>query len=157
MLFSCVEVYKHETLGILLGYKGNNSFSVEYAIPYQTAVKGYSWVSPKPKAAERIGRIIRNMNIEVIGDYHSHTQYGKERATTRPSGDDIADMEIGKLYITVAVNDKIKKEKWRQIKGVDIKGTIGDYDVELGAVMGWKNYKYKRVKLICPSATGLVD
>ncbi len=155
MVFSSIEVYKHETLGLLLGFKGENSFAIEYAIPYQTAVKGYSWVSPKPQAAEKMTKVLENMAIDVIGDYHSHTQYGEDRATTRPSGDDIADMEKGKLYITVAVNDKTRKKRWITKKNGNIRGTIGDYDVELGAVVAYGNHRYKRVKIICPSATGL--
>jgi len=155
MILSAVEVYKQETLGLLLGYKGKDIFVVEYAIPYQTAVKGYSWVSPKSRASERMAEILKSMTIDVIGDFHSHTQWGDFKGEPIPSGEDIGDMELGKVYLIVAVNDKEKDEPWHHKEDGTIVGTLGDYALEIGAHIMVSNYKSKPVKLICPSATGL--
>lgn len=155
MVLSSIEVYKHETLGLLLGYKGGNEFIVEYAIPFQTSIKGYSWVSPKPTISERIKELVKNLPVQVIGDFHSHTEFGEHKAVPIPSGDDIADMEKGNIYIIVAVNDKEKDEKWGYGKNGEISGTLGDYHLSIAAATLKGSYSYERVKIVCPSATGI--
>ncbi len=157
MILSSVEVYHHETLGVLLGYKGEDSFVVEYAIPYQTALKGLTWVEPRPRRTKRLERILEKMPVEVIGDYHSHTEIGKSQALPRPSGDDVADMEEGKVHLIVAVNGKQKDRKWRHNRNGGISGTIGRYQLDIGAAVVAKKgrWGYKIAKIVCPSATGL--
>lgn len=155
MVLSAIEVYKHETLGLLLGYKGDDEFIVEYAIPYQTSMKGYSWVSPKPTVSEKIKKLVKNLPVEVIGDFHSHTEFGSHKAVPIPSGDDIADMEKGNLHIIVAVNDREKDQKWRYGKNGAISGTLGDYHLSIAATTSKRSYSYEKVKIICPSATGI--
>ena len=155
MVLSAIEVYKYETLGLLLGYKGGNEFIVEYAIPYQTSIKGYSWVSPKPKVSERIKELVENLPVQVIGDFHSHTEFGTHKALPIPSGDDIADMEKDNIHIIVAVNDREKNQKWRYGKNGAISGTLGDYHLAIAAATPKVSYSYERVKIICPSATGI--
>lgn len=155
MVLSAVEVYKHETLGLLLGYKGDDEFIVEYAIPYQTSMKGYSWVSPKPTVSERIKELVKNLPVEVIGDFHSHTEFGKNRAVPVPSGDDIADMEESHIHIIVAVNEKKRAQKWSSGKDGEISGTLGDYHLAIAAATPRGDTSYERVKIICPSATGI--
>lgn len=155
MILSCIEVYRRETLGLLLGYVGVDKFIVEYSIPYQTASKGYSWVSPKPETSERMNKLIKDMPVAVLGDFHSHTQWGSSRAKAIPSGEDIADMEENKVYIIVAVNDKEKDEPWCHTNEGTIKGTLEEYAIEVGASILVKKYKAAPIKIICPSATGL--
>jgi proteasome lid subunit RPN8/RPN11 len=155
MVLASVEVYRQETLGLLLGYVSAKGYVVEYGIPYQTAMKGYSWVAPKPKTSARMAEILKQMPINVIGDYHSHTQWGDSLGEPVPSGEDIADMEMGQVYIIVAVNDKTRKRRWHHTKKGTIKGTLSDYEIEIGAHICPKRYKTKSLKIICPSATGL--
>lgn len=154
MLLSTVEVYRHESLGLLLGYKGVNEFIIEYAVPYQTAMKGYSWVAPRSTAAERMGKILKYVPINLIGDFHSHTQWGDSMAMPVPSGDDIADMQIDKVHIIVAINDKTKLQKWCS-KNTVLVGSLGGYAIEIGAFILKGEYEAKTIKIICPSATGL--
>jgi len=155
IILSVVEVYKRETLGLLLGYKGSNRFFVEYAIPFQTAEREFSWTEPKARAVARMTNITKKMSIDVIGDYHSHTEYGSEKAKAIPSGEDIADMQSGNVHIIIAVNPKLVKVKWRQNNDGTISGTISNYYVRISAATPIGEYKYRRVKIICPSATGL--
>ncbi len=156
MILSSIEVYRHETLGLLLGYRSRDGFVIEYGIPYQTAVKGYSWVAPKSRASERMEEVLKDMPVNVIGDFHSHTQWGKYKAKATPSGEDIADMEPDNIYLIVAVNDKTKDKLWHHTKKGSIIGTLGKYAIELGAacILPGEN-KSEPVKIICPSATGL--
>ncbi len=155
MLLSVVEVYRRETLGLLLGYRGENRFFVEYAIPFQTAEKKFSWSAPKASAVSRMTDIIRNMSIDVIGDYHSHTQFRGEMARAIPSGEDIADMQKGNVHIILAVNPRKKTVRWKENADGSISGTISSYHIRISAATPVGEYKYKRVKIICPSATGL--
>ena len=43
MVLSCVEVYKKECFGLLLGYRTPEKYIVEHAIPYQTVRQGHNW------------------------------------------------------------------------------------------------------------------
>ena len=154
MLLSTVEVYRHESLGLLLGYAGIDRFVVEYAVPYQTAMKGYSWVAPKSIAAERMEKMLKYVSLNLIGDFHSHTQWGDSIAKPVPSGDDIADMGFNKVHIIVAINDKVKFQKWHH-KNTLLVGSLGEYTIEIGAYVLKGEYEAKPVKIVCPSATGL--
>lgn len=155
IILSSIEVYRHETLGLLLGYLGVDRFVVEYGIPYQTAVKGYTWVSPKQKISDRMDRVLKYMPINVIGDFHSHTQWGNSKAKAFPSGEDIADMESNRVHIIIAVNDKEEHETWHYTEEKTIKGTLDQYVIELGAHILVDKYEAAPIKIICPSATGL--
>jgi len=155
IILSVVEVYRRETLGLLLGYRGENKFFVEYAIPSQTAEREFSWTEPKMRAVARMTKIIENMSIEIIGDYHSHTDFRGDRGRAIPSGEDVADMRSGNVHIIVAVNPKLKSKKWRQNNDGTISGTISDYHIRISATTLIGEYKYKRVRIVCPSATGL--
>ncbi|MDD2889384.1 MAG: Mov34/MPN/PAD-1 family protein [bacterium] len=155
MVLSCIEVYHHEALGLLLGHIGIDKYIVEYAIPYQTAMKGYSWVAPKSNAADRMNKILKCLPLSLIGDYHSHTQWKTLRGEPTPSGDDIADMECGRVYIIMAINDKVKPEPWRITENGFITGTLNEYKIDIGAYTCPADYNSKPVKIICPSALGL--
>ena len=157
MVLSAIEVYHLETLGLLLGLKGEDTFIVEYAIPYQTAHKAKTWVSPNEKRASRLKRIVHLLPVDVIGDYHSHTELGNSKALPHPSGDDIADMEAGKAYLILAVNECNRTVEWHNNTDGSISGTLGGYHIRITAheyvKKGWRHYK--NMVIICPSAVGL--
>ncbi|OQX51515.1 MAG: hypothetical protein B5M53_10975 [Candidatus Cloacimonas sp. 4484_209] len=157
MVLSAIEVYHLETLGLLLGIKGEDTFIVEYAIPFQTAKKAKTWVSPNEKRASRIKKIVHLLPIDVIGDYHSHTELGENRAFPRPSGDDIADMEKNNVYLILALNESNKVVEWHSNSDGSISGTLGGYHIRINAheFVGKRGLGYRGVEIICPSAVGL--
>lgn len=161
MILSSVEVYRREALGLLIGYRGMDKYVVEYAIPYQTAMKGYAWVAPKSTATERMQRILKHTPLELIGDYHSHTQWGALKGVPTPSGEDIADMERNMAYMIIAVNDRDRKGKnlsknhWGCQENGTVTGIIDEYEIGLGAYICVEDYKAKAIKIICPGTTGL--
>jgi proteasome lid subunit RPN8/RPN11 len=156
MVLSAVEVYHLETLGLLLGSRNKDDFIVEYAIPYQTAKKAKTWVSPNERRASRIKKIIHLIPIDVIGDYHSHTKLGEIKALARPSGDDIADMEKDNIYIILAVNEIQRTVEWHKNSDGSISGTLGGYHIVIGAHEYIdRGVYYKKAEIICPSAVGL--
>ncbi|MCK4233371.1 Mov34/MPN/PAD-1 family protein [candidate division WOR-3 bacterium] len=157
MVLSAIEVFHLETLGILLGLKGEDTYVVEYAIPFQTAQKAKTWVSPNERRASRVKKIVHLLPVDVIGDYHSHTEIGDSKAIPHPSGDDIADMEEGNVYIILAVNESEKMVEWHNNTDGSISGTLGGYHIRMLAHEYIKTgkFKYKNVEIICPSAVGL--
>lgn len=156
MVLSAIEVYRLETLGLLLGMKGEDKFIIEYAIPFQTAHKAKTWVSPNERRASRVKKIVHLLPVDVVGDYHSHTEIGDSKALPHPSGDDIADMEEGKVYIILAVNESHKTVGWHNNTDGSISGTLGGYHVRITAHEYIKQGRhYKNVEIICPAAVGL--
>jgi hypothetical protein len=151
-------VFHLETLGLLLGMKGENKFIVEYAIPYQSAEKQKTWVSPNERRASRVKKIISILPVDLIGDFHSHTEIGGERATVVPSGDDIADMDEGLVYIILALNESEKAVRWHKNTDGSISGTLGGYHIRMIAhECDTRGRHYRNAEIVCPAAVGLKD
>lgn len=156
MTLSAIEVFHLETLGLLLGMKGEGKYIVEYAIPYQSAQKQKTWVSPNERRASRVKKIISILPVDVIGDFHSHTEIGEDRATVVPSGDDIADMEEDQIYIILALNESEKKVQWHRNRDGSISGTLGGYHIRMIAhECCTRGRLYKNAEIVCPAAVGL--
>jgi proteasome lid subunit RPN8/RPN11 len=162
MVSSSVEVYHKETMGYLLGIKGENKFSVRYAIPFQTVERGLTHATIDMERVGRINEILNELSagLELIGDFHSHTQFGENMASAIPSGADLMSSMPGKLNVICAVNQKKRKSKWQESARKNIIGTVGDYHIEIGgyyvAEAGF-NEKYQRVLIKCPAITGLEE
>ncbi len=157
---SSVEAFKKETIGYLIGVKGENKFIVEYAIPYQTAESGFAHVAVDSKRVERVNAILRRFSegLEYIGDFHSHTIFGDTPARIVPSPEDLMTTVAGELNIICAVNNKKRSVKWYEDKRGILVGTVDEYHIEIGGYYVPKpaiGKKYRRVKIRCPAITGL--
>ncbi|MEO0184890.1 MAG: Mov34/MPN/PAD-1 family protein [candidate division WOR-3 bacterium] len=157
---SSIETFKKETIGYLIGVKGESKFVVEYAIPYQTADSGFAHATLDMKRVERVNQILRSLSegLEYIGDFHSHTVFGNARAKITPSPEDLLTTVPGELNIICAVNSKGRSVKWHEnARGILI-GTVGEYRIEIGGYFVEKpavGKKYQRVRIKCPSITGI--
>ncbi|NIO04275.1 MAG: hypothetical protein GTN74_06570 [Proteobacteria bacterium] len=156
---SAVEVFRRETLGYLIGIKGENKFMVEYAIPYQTAESTATQSTIDPNRVLRINEILETLaqGLEYIGDFHSHTVYGHIPGTVRPSGMDLMSTVPGELNLICAVNLKRKSARWRQNRRGILTGTVGAYRIEIGGYYVERAHfgrKYRRVVINCPPITG---
>ena len=161
---SSVEVFRKETIGYLVGVKGENKFMVEYAIPYQTAEKGYVHATVDMDRVGRINEILSKVSqgqgLEFVGDFHSHTAFGKSPATVVPSNTDLMSTIPGELNIICAVNMKKRAVRWYESKRGILTGTIGEYRIEIGgyyveeATVG---RQYERVIIKCPAVTGIAE
>ena len=157
---SSVEVFKKETIGYLVGIKGENKFMVEYAIPYQTAESTATHATIDEDRVIRINEILHKLSegLEYIGDFHSHTVYGKCQGTVIPSDTDLLSTVPGELNIICAVNYKKRSVNWHENPRGILKGTVGGYRIEIGgyyiaeACIG---RKYDRVMIKCPPVTGI--
>lgn len=157
---SSVETFKKETIGYLIGIKGENKFVVEYAIPYQTAESGFAHATVDLKRVERINEILGKLSegLEFIGDFHSHTVFGDSPARVIPSREDLMTSIAGKLDIICAVNIKKRAVLWHEDRRGVLIGTIGEYRIEIGGyyvAAPQIGRKYQRVRIKCPAITGL--
>ncbi len=157
---SSIETFKKETIGYLIGIKGESKFLVEYAIPYQTADSSFAHVTLDMKRVERVNEILRLLSegLEYIGDFHSHTIFGNARAKIIPSPEDLLTTVPGEVNIICAVNPKQRSVKWYENKRGVLIGTVDQYRIEIGGYFVEKpmiGSKYHRVKIKCPSVTGI--
>ena len=95
------------------------------------------------------------MGIEIIGDFHSHTQIGKSKAVPIPSSEDLLTMSEGRIYLIVALNWKRGRLSWRTNSDGTLSGTLWDFHIKIGAYTIF-NDEIKRLTVICPVATGFL-
>ena len=157
---SSVEVFKKETLGYLIGIKGENKFMVEYAIPYQTAESTATHATIDKDRVNRVNAILNKLSegLEYIGDFHSHTVYGECPGTVIPSDTDLMSIVPGELNIICAVNYKKRAVDWHETSRGILAGTVGEYRIEIGGYYVAEAHigrSYQRVIVNCTSVTGI--
>jgi proteasome lid subunit RPN8/RPN11 len=161
---SSVEVFRKETIGYLVGIKAEDKFMVEYAIPYQTAESGYVHATVDMDRVGRINEILSKVSqgqgLEFVGDFHSHTVFGKSPATVVPSDTDLMSTIPGECNIICAVNMKKRAVRWYESDRGVLSGTIGEYRIEIGGYYVEKaaiGRQYERITIKCPAVTGIVE
>ncbi|MEF9438090.1 MAG: hypothetical protein L0922_04865 [Candidatus Mariimomonas ferrooxydans] len=157
LLLSSVEVFKKESLGYLLGYRLEDRFIIEYAFGLQTAIRKRRGVVFSHRDHKKIESILSKFEkLQIIGDFHSHTQYGDARGLPIPSPEDIAGMEPDNLYIIIAINDLQHSMPWRENRDGSISGSIGDFFFKISAYFyGNESSVPRRARIYCPFPPGL--
>lgn len=110
MVLSTAEVYKKECYGLVLGTVDKDKYNVMSVAPIQKASRDFKEVRP----GDWSNIVKKNRGLfgqRILGDYHSHTQYGEARGGTRLSEEDIASAEHDLIFV-IAANDVVKKRKW---------------------------------------------
>ena len=137
---SSIEAYKKECYGLLMGYRTDTSWIVEYAVPYQTADRGHKTVTPHSVRDRRVRNCLPQLcAYEPLGTFHSHPAWGNCRALAKPSIYDVQSLAPGDIEIIVAVNDakpraKINAARFRQTdRGRKLSGTVCDFALTLVA------------------------
>lgn len=157
MIMSAAEVYKFECYGCLLGKKTDHAIFIDNALPYQSAERSFSTVDLKMKQRNRIGRILNTFpEQKIIGEFHSHPQYGNAKGDIILSGTDKNNINNSIVEIVVAINDKKRSQKWGRNKDLTISGTFDNYHVRIAAYYYKKRdeSRPKRVHIWCPVALG---
>lgn len=156
MILSAIEVFHLETYGLLLGNRGER-IVIEHALSLQSAERAIYAVKPNPKREERIKELSEKMGLglELLGDFHSHTEIGTNKAKPVPSLEDIANMIEGDVHIIIAVNKSEKRKHWHLNRDKTISGTLGGFHIKVSAYYAWGTWKYYKLRVICPIATGL--
>ncbi len=134
LILSSVEVYKKECFGLLLGYKTQQKYIVEHAIPYQSARRGHKWIELRSDKWKIIQEVLKNFpKLDMIGDFHSHTMYRDVRADVTLSEDDIIHMYPDELQLVIAVNENRRSMSWATNPDQTISGTISGFHFKLAA------------------------
>ena len=156
LLVSTVEVYRRECFGILLGHREPDRIMVDFVVPYQSAVRKFQEVHMDWHRGQRVAEAVRaTSRWELVGDYHSHPMYGDKKATTKLSRTDHQDFRDDGTSIIVAINDGHRQQRWGNVKGGLISGSINGYSIRLAAYH--KNGgTVSRVPLVCPYAVGFM-
>lgn len=121
IILAATEVYKKETLGYLIGIKGEDSWTILDAAPYQTAEKTFTGTGVRQQKIDLIAKLAVqfNSNFVLLGDFHSHTQWGDRLRRAMPSEEDLADAQPSDLYVIIAVNElpkKMRQRQWRVLR-----------------------------------------
>jgi proteasome lid subunit RPN8/RPN11 len=158
LLISAVEVYKRECVGLLIGYRDRGPeerFIVEHAVPFQSAGRRHRGVVSNPRAHRRIERFLAGIpQLSVIGDFHSHTMWGYNRAASHPSDTDLEGMERENVYVIVSVNDRLREVPWNYNDDGSLSGTTDDHHFRLTAYTVTASGEPRRVPIVCPYALG---
>ncbi|MFW9789437.1 MAG: hypothetical protein ACFFE1_17350 [Candidatus Thorarchaeota archaeon] len=136
-----IEVYKKECAGVLMGdaFKSAKKVVVNSAIALQTAKRGYTRVDPNWNRFKRVEEVLSFLSLDwILGEFHSHTDSGGEKPSFRLSPDDrdyIRESYYqGEVELVVVLSKKKRKSEWKYTNNdCVLKGTLGDYNIELGA------------------------
>jgi proteasome lid subunit RPN8/RPN11 len=155
---SSVEAYKKECYGLILGYRTDTQWLVEYAVPYQTADRGHKMVTPHSQRDRRVRSCLAQLcDYEFLGTFHSHPAWGNLRAKATPSQWDALMLPRGDLDLIVAVNDARRPRRFGYgDKGRTLRGTVSAFSLIMAAY-----YKptigdagVRRTLIRCPYALG---
>lgn len=155
LLLSSAEVYKRESLGILLGYKPEGRFIIEHAFSFQTARRKHKGVVFQHKNHKKIEPILEKFDrLQIIGDFHSHTQFGVTKGLPIPSEEDVREMKEDQIYLIVAVNNNEKTLNWGENRDGSISGSVGDFFFKIAAYYLNGANVIKRARIHCPFPPG---
>ncbi len=160
LLLSSAEVYKRECLGFLLGYKLEDRFIVEHAFTVQTANRKHKGVIYNRKNHKKIEPILARLDkLQIVGDFHSHTQFGSTKGLPIPSPEDIKEMVPGHIYLIVAINNNQKTMPWGENRDGTISGSVDEFFFKISAyflngVSLNGTSSVKRAKIHCPFPPG---
>lgn len=151
LLLSSAEVYKKESLGFLLGYKPEDRFIVEHAFSFQSARRKHKGVIFHHKNHKKIEPILEKFDrLQIIGDFHSHTQFGVTKGLPIPSDEDIREMREGHIYLIVAINNNEKTLNWGENRDGSISGSVGNFFFKIAAYFLNGSAAIKRARIHCP-------
>jgi hypothetical protein len=128
---------------------------VEFAIPFQSAERKPSEVVPNWRMELKVIEVLPKLaQLQKLGYFHSHPQWGKIRGKPQFSDQDKEYISEGDLEIVVAINDAERSVSWRQSKN-QLSGTIGKYHITMaGYYKRKKDNKIMKYGILCPYAIG---
>ncbi|MGE5174466.1 MAG: Mov34/MPN/PAD-1 family protein [Betaproteobacteria bacterium] len=155
LLLSSAEVYKRECLGFLLGYKLEDRFIIEHAFSFQTAARRPKGVVSHDRSHKKIEPILARFDrLQIIGDFHSHTQFGHMKGLPNPSPEDIRGMAANLIYLIVAINNNEKTKAWAENRDCTISGSVEKYFFKISACFLNGQSSVRKAKIHCPFPPG---
>lgn len=140
MILASVETFKRECFGYVFGHKpskGRRSYVITSITAVQLAKKRRNSEIEQSKLSENNmkGCFLQYPTLyRVIGDFHSHPEWGSHKREAGLSEADIADMlKTGYSLGIVIKISSINKERilWQRASGGGIKGSLGKYKFHL--------------------------
>ncbi|MBI5848546.1 MAG: Mov34/MPN/PAD-1 family protein [Nitrospirae bacterium] len=151
LLLSSAEVYKKECLGFLLGYKLKDRYIVEHAYSLQTADRKPKGVVSLDRSHKQILPILERMDrLQIVGDFHSHTQFGPQKGLPRPSREDVDGMSADHVYLIIAINNLHKTMIWSENRDGTVSGTVGNFFFKIAAYYLAGPSSLRKAKIHCP-------
>lgn len=155
ILLSSAEVYKKECLGFLLGYRLEDRFIIEHAFSFQTAQRKAKGVVSRDRSHKKINPILSRFDrLQIIGDFHSHTQFGTSRGLPFPSPEDIRSMATERIYLIIAINNNKKTMSWAENRDGTISGSVDKFSFKISAYYLNSNASARKAKIHCPFPPG---
>jgi proteasome lid subunit RPN8/RPN11 len=155
LLLSSAEVYKKECLGFLLGFKLEDRFIVEHAFSLQTADRKPKGVVSLDRSHKQIVPILDRLDrLQIVGDFHSHTQFGPKKGLPHPSQEDIDGMSPDHVYLIIAINNNRKTVIWSENRDGTVSGTVGNFFFKIAAYYLAGPSSLRKVKIHCPFPPG---
>lgn len=155
LLLSSAEVYKRECLGYLLGYRLEDRFIVEHAFSFQTASRRHKGVIYHHKNHRKIEPILDKFDkLEIVGDFHSHTQFGDTKGLSIPSEEDIKGMKAENIYLIIAINNNEKTMIWGENRDGTVSGSVGRFFFKISAYFLNGSLSARKARIHCPFPPG---
>jgi len=155
ILVSCLRYYKREVGGLLTGYRKNDFWFADNA--FLSTIDGFCSIDyeKSKRNLRKLREIVEDMNLSVVGDFHSHTDYADETYVAEPSEDDLKDMlkNPGWIFLILEMHKQRRKQTWKRAIHGGFYGSMGDnYFCSMRAfcVNIERKRKYDDVKIICP-------
>ncbi len=156
ILCAAAETFKKESFLLLVGHRGQESFTIEHAIAMQTAKRNFTGVKTVQRRYSCVWELVSYFwrDTIVIGDAHSHTEFEHGNKTIfplLPSTKDCEGAEQGDVYIIVGVSNKKKTMRWKKTTNQSLSGTLGQFRFEIKAYWSPENKKLEPIDLVCPA------
>lgn len=167
MTVAAVEVYPRETVGVLIGLRGDGKIWVEYALPIQTAKREEDEVTWKPTRETRIRDfMIGSTGLQIVGQFHSHPYAERDglfRGMNRLGASDLKSWgsKMIEMVVGVVKNGGLdrngKRLEWTHLRRGSLQGAVGAYAMKLTAWFSIdRSTKRPSIAFIrCPFATGI--
>ncbi|MFH1751605.1 MAG: Mov34/MPN/PAD-1 family protein [archaeon] len=126
IMASCLEVYKKEAYGLIIGTKWGKNFIVKQALTFQSAKRHYHYTTVNVSREKRIKYVLKYCSKnKVLGDYHSHSNmYPRLSQYDRKA---LMESEAGFVSLLVSVKKSKRHEKWaHNSSDKSISGSLGD-------------------------------
>lgn len=168
MVLASIETFRRECLGLLFGRtpsRTRNYFHITNAVNIQLARKRKNKEIEQSKISEEK---IREMCGQyprlypLIGDFHSHPEWGQYRRVATMSDTDLEDMRKRRDELKVCLVVKISlinKERvvWEPASDGGIKGSLAKYKFHINAIRLGGDDKEEILEIQAPSALKILN
>lgn len=168
VILASIETFKRECLGLLFGRvpsRTRNYFHITNAVNIQLAKKRKNTEIEQSHISEEK---IREMCSQyprlypLIGDFHSHPEWGQYRREAAMSDTDIEDMRKRREELKVCIVVKISlinKERvvWESTNDDGIKGSLAKYKFHINAIRLDGDDKEEILEIQAPSALKVLN